>query len=179
MKINKLFIFWFLITLTLLSVSVNGQKNKKTPVTKKPVTSQKGTLSIEAGLVFKSGDVKPVARVEFYLLNKDLNSVLEEANIQSESGMNLVSTLALALSYPNFHQDTVEKAITSIKFHSVSSAITDFQGKATFRPVKTGNYYLYGFAKAGNSKVLWNLNVSLKNGQNSITLDNNNVELAF
>src|SRR5437764_14620029 len=30
------------------------------------VSKQKGTLSIEAGLVFQSGDVKPVARTTFY-----------------------------------------------------------------------------------------------------------------
>ena len=40
------------------------------------------TLSLEAGLVFKSGDVKPVARVTFYLLDDDRAKILEGAGLQ-------------------------------------------------------------------------------------------------
>src|ERR1041384_2887815 len=171
MSITKHIMLWFGLILILLSATIitQAQKSKKTSTVKKSTaTSQKGTLSIEAGLVYKNGDVKPVARVEFYLLDTDLKTILSEAKITPREGLDSITTFALALSYPNLHQDTIDQALVSIKSHTVSSITTDFQGKANIPSVKVGTYYLYGFTKAGNSKVLWNLSVSIKSGQNLV-----------
>jgi len=180
MKIKNFLIVSFVLFISLsLTVEVNAQK-KRVSTTKKTVGAR-GTLSVEAGLIFKSGDVKPVARVEFHLLDADLKDILSGANLKPEirTNLDLITTFAFALSYQDLYQDTFQKSITAIKPHVVSSTTTDFQGKARFPAVKGGNYYLYGFTKAGNSSVLWNLNVSIKGGQNSITLDNNNAAVAF
>lgn len=41
----------------------------KSPTTSRPATSRTTILSLEAGLVFQSGDIKPVARTEFHILD--------------------------------------------------------------------------------------------------------------
>src|SRR5438552_1880647 len=46
--------------------------NVPTSTTKTPSVRKDATLSFEAGLVYKSGDVKPVARTTFYLLDNEL-----------------------------------------------------------------------------------------------------------
>ena len=47
-------------------------KQTQTP---SPNLPKKHTLSFETGLVLKSGDVKPVARADFYLLNRDFREL--------------------------------------------------------------------------------------------------------
>src|SRR5437868_2853289 len=42
------------------------------------------TLTLEAGLVYKSGDVKPVPRNEFYLLDDDAEKILKDAGIEKK-----------------------------------------------------------------------------------------------
>ncbi len=76
---NILSTFITLIIVLSLTVNSNAQKRKVSANTKK-VVSQKGNLSIEAGIVFTSGDVQHIARVEIYLLNKDMEDILKEAN---------------------------------------------------------------------------------------------------
>jgi hypothetical protein len=46
-----------------------------------PSPNAKGTLSIEAGVVFQSRDVKPLARTGFVLIDADLEVILKAANL--------------------------------------------------------------------------------------------------
>jgi hypothetical protein len=46
-------------------------------VTPTPTPTPEASLSIEAGVIFKSGDVKPVARTTFYLLDEDFKTILQ------------------------------------------------------------------------------------------------------
>lgn len=163
-----------------LAIRTNAQK-RKVSTTKKTAVSAKGSLSVEAGLIFNSGDVKPVARVQFYLLDMDLKDILSQAEVKPDDklDLDLLTTFAFALSYPNLYQDTFEKSLPAVKLHSIYTATTDFQGKTQFSNLKSGNYYVYGFTKVGKSTVLWNLNTLIKAGQNSVTLDNNNAAVSF
>ena len=164
------------------------QQNALTP--KAPTTSkQTGVLSIEAGLVFQSGDVKPVARTTFYLLNADLAQILREAGIKptdklSESAEPTDNDFVLSFAFANRYaaldkyQAFLPAALATIKPHIVQSVTTDFTGKAVFEPVPEGVYYLVGVATPAKAIVAWNLKVNVKAGQSSITLDQNNAEVA-
>jgi hypothetical protein len=62
-------------------------KNQSQRGTESDLTSQdrpKSVLSIETGLVYKSGDAKPVARNEFYLLEEDAEKILREAKVEKK-----------------------------------------------------------------------------------------------
>src|SRR5207237_730142 len=71
---NLLLILIAVIIAVVLPIESNAQK-RKAKITKSSI-NQKGNLNIEAGIVFNSGDVKPVARAEFYLLDKDADEII-------------------------------------------------------------------------------------------------------
>lgn len=164
---------------------VNGTPNAKAQA----INKQKGSLSIEAGLVFQSGDVKPVARTTFYLLDADLAQILREAGItppdkpsnNSEATDNdFIVSFAFANRYATLekYQAFLLAATAAIKPHIIQSITTDFTGKAVFESVPEGAYYLVGVATPAKAIVAWNLKVTVKAGQTSITLDQNNAAVA-
>lgn len=63
----------------------NQNSSNSIAVTSKPLEakSENGTVLIEAAIVLKSGDVKPIARTEFVLLNKSFEDILTEMRISS------------------------------------------------------------------------------------------------
>lgn len=165
--------------------------------------SDSASLSIDAALVFKSGDVKPVARTEFTLLDRDLESILKDSNYTSELPSNLrdalermsanvqgsrAKTFALILSRTSTAgegddpqavatlQFSIGKALSAVKPHVLYSTTSDFQGKAKFENLKPGKYYLFGYSKLGNSAAVWNIETVIKDGENKITLDNGNAQ---
>lgn len=146
-------------------------------------------LSFEVGLVFKSGDVKPVARATFYLLDDDLAKILKEAGLQAprrfSSGGNpeedLVDAFASSVRFSSLedYKEFYPAAMTALKPHIIQSVITDFGGKGSFEPVPAGTYYLMGVTETPRGYAIWNLKVDLKLGQNSVTLDQNNAATAI
>ena len=145
----------------------------------------KGTLAIEAGLVFQSGDAKPVARTEFFLLDSSFTAVIVSSGIRlprmmdsTNAEQNVLDNMAIALQvgsdeWVQFRATVLEV----IRRHAAFSATTDFGGKAAFKNVKAGRYYLVGYTAVGRSSAVWNLPVLVKNVPTSVTLDNNNASV--
>ncbi len=162
-----------------------------------------GTVSIEAALVFQSGDVKPVARTEFMLLNKSAEDIFKN----SEFFQNLPLEFITHMTFEGFRfgenptyvhafglvlrpdkatdnqelrkmkagfKKAAQVALSSLSPHVVYSTKTDFQGKAQIQDVKPGEYYLFGYTMAGNKGTVWNIKTVVKEGQNSIILDQEN-----
>lgn len=154
--------------------------------------NSQGNLSVEAGLVYKSNDVKPVARTEFYLLDDDLETILKNAKIKqvpvfvsltplqhftamqrakkvdsSQGGINPSAELLTAIAETD----------NAIKPHIVATITTDFNGKGQFENVKPGKYYLMGSAGTFEQAIIWNLPIEIKVGEQSVTLDNKNSAL--
>lgn len=49
-----------------------------------PAQTSEGTIKLKVGVIFKSGEVKPLARTDFYVLTKDLDQIsLEAAQAQN------------------------------------------------------------------------------------------------
>ena len=150
-----------------------------------PTPTPEGTLQIEAGLVFKSGDVKPVARTVFYLLDAEPGEILKDGGVKTsmKSFQNappdakvLLFNLALAINGQILPENAefVKAAMPVLQPHIVQTVTTDFSGKAQFSAVKIGTYYLTGFAEVGRASVTWNLKITLGPGPTTIVLDNNN-----
>jgi hypothetical protein len=155
----------------------------------KPTGGRKNaTLSFEAGLVFKSGDVKPVARTDFFLLDEDLGKILKDAGLQPPRTFTtdrpleeqLVDAFAssIVFSILDEYKAFYPAATAALQPHIVQNVTTDFTGKASFQPAVAGTYYLMGVMKTPRGYAVWNLKVDLKPGQNAVTLDQNNAVTA-
>jgi hypothetical protein len=181
----------FLISLIAfaLTFSTVATGQRRTP-TAKPKTMPSpsatpiplSTLSIEVGLVYNNGDVKPVARTKFYLLDEDLAITLKPFNetpgtVGSE--LDLIRAISTSESIDEEHRAKAkakyDQIIAAIAAHTVATVTTDFSGKARFEKLTQGTRFLYGEFHIGKQRVAWNAKVDLKAGAGTaLTLDNNN-----
>lgn len=138
------------------------------------VTIGKSALSIEAKIRGAAGREQPVQKETFYLLDKDLESILRDADIDDEEGRGLVNAFGLSVIYPERFAETKRKALAEINKHVIAKTLTDAQGKAKFPEVKTDNYYLFGITKTPEGFSVWNTPVTLRDGQMIMNLEPNN-----
>lgn len=156
---------------------------------KEPVAApvRLGSVDLEAGLVFNSGDVKPVGRATFYLLKEDPSKlILTQAHLDVFNSDNSRFggkdtldkwSMYAAILYmdgsltPNFAL-SVRKTIDAA---AVSQATTGFDGKAKFDDIPAGDYFLFGYYKFGKQTTYWSIPVTVKPGANKVVLDNDNM----
>ncbi len=152
------------------------------------------TLSIEAGLVYKSGDAKPVPRTEFHLLDADPEKILTDAKIERRGRLKNWKEMALVKAYaaaelcvhmltrcPALKDswDLVRDADNALKPHITKSVTTGFDGKASFEAVPAGTYYVMGVYLLDDSFVVWSVEVSLESESKQVILDQNNASMIF
>jgi hypothetical protein len=186
----KIRFFISLIALALMLTTVaTGQKRKQTHRAKpsptpspSPTPTPLSTLSIEVGLIYDNGDVKPVARTTFFLLDEDLRIILKPfdetpGTLGSEMD-SLLSTSASSMvekSYQEKAKAKYSKIKSAVESHIIATVTTDFTGKGKLESLTPGTRFVYGEFRVGQERVAWNLKVELKAGANTaLTLDNNN-----
>lgn len=130
----------------------------------------KGTVTLEAKIATSSGSVQPVRSESFYLLDKDLESILSDADIDDETGQGLTNAYALSVLYKDKYPDTYRKALAAINKHVVYKTLTDGGGKASMKDVKPDSYYLFGITKTKTGFAVWSSPVSINAGQNALNL---------
>lgn len=140
-----------------------------------------GVLVIQAGIVYKVGGSQAVARVPFYLLNKDLNAILSEAGLQPDRGMSLLDTFAFATRFQGQSKYTqfYQTAMRALQPHIVAQTVTGFDGVGQFPAVPAGVYYVMGYTQTRRGFALWNVSVGIPTGQSSFVLDQNNAAIAL
>lgn len=131
----------------------------------------KAVVKVSAKVFTKNGTPRPVTREKFYLLDKDLSSILSEANIEDEEGQGLKNAFALSVVNPNKYRETNQKALAAIKKHIVYSTLTDNQGNAEIKSVKPDNYYLFAISATSNSYAIWDAPITVQTGENELTLE--------
>jgi len=132
--------------------------------------ADKGSVTLEAKIATSSGSIQPVRAERFYLLDKDLESILSEANIQDETGQGLVNAYGLSVVYPDKYGDINKKAASAIAKHIVYRTQTDASGKASMKDVKPDSYYFYGITKTRTGFAVWSSPVNIIAGQNALNL---------
>lgn len=135
------------------------------------VAPDKGTVNLEAKIFSKSGTQLPVNKEKFYLLDKDLYSILSEAKIDDPEGQGVVNAFALSVVNPKKYSDTNQKALAAIKKHIVYSTLTDANGKGEIKGIKPGSFYLFGIKTVPNGFAMWDSQVSIQPGQNNLVLE--------
>jgi hypothetical protein len=140
------------------------------PATETTLPPDKGTVNLEAKIATKSGGTQPVRAERFYLLNKDLDSILSDADIEDETGQGLSNAFGLSVVYPDRYGDTNKKALAAIGRHTVYKTQTDASGKAQIKGIKPDSYYLFGITKTRTGYAIWSSPVTIQAGDNSLVL---------
>ena len=131
--------------------------------------TDKGNLTLTASVLTSKGIKQPVKAEKFYLLSKDLETILGEAGIEATEGT-YSSTLGAAIADPS-RKEELQKCLAAINPYIVSKTLSNSTGSASFKNVKPDNYYLFGVTKVGNSASVWNTNVTVNPGENTIALN--------
>lgn len=151
-----------------LPSSSQSVPSSQTQVTTVP--ADKGLVVIDAKVSTKTGTVQSVKNEKFYLLDKDLGSILSDADLEPIEGNSLENSFGLSVLYPNRYGDFKRDALTAISKHIKYSATTDGSGKAAMKDVKTDSYYLFGITKSKNGFAIWSSPVSIIGGENKLNL---------
>jgi hypothetical protein len=156
----------------------------------------KGSLHIDAQIIYNMGGAQPVARQKFYLLNKnplilraddpDFQQRMQNAKTEEEKN-NLLMASAVFLLFAgavtgapivegkekNF-LGTVNSTRQFWEPYLVAETQTDFDGKAVFENLAHGEYWLIGQTETRAAFTYWNLKVKIDSGENKLLLDQNN-----
>lgn len=130
----------------------------------------KGVMTIEAKILNR-GNAQPVTKETFYLLDKNLQSILNEANIDDPEGQGAVNAFGLSVVNPAKYKEVNQKALAAINRHIVYKTLTDGQGKAEIKDIKPNSYYLFGITKTRNGFAIWDSPVTIQAGQNNVVLE--------
>ena len=130
----------------------------------------KATVSLEAKVTNRAGNILPVKAEKFYLLDEDLESILRDADIEDTTGQGLVNAFGLSVLFPERYSEINKNALSEINKHRVYDTLTDSTGKAQIKNVKPGSYYLFGITKSKNGFAVWSSPVTINPGQNALNL---------
>jgi hypothetical protein len=133
------------------------------------VPADKGSVVIDAKVSTKTG-TQSVRNEKFYLLDKDLETILSDADLEPIEGNSLSDSFGLAVLYPDRYGDFQSKALNAIKKHIKYNATTDGGGKAAMKDVKPDSYYLFGITKTRSGFAIWSSPVSIIGGENKLNL---------
>jgi hypothetical protein len=147
------------------STSINTPPTDTRTATADNVPVGKSGLTIDAKIRGATGREQPVQKETFYLLKKDLRSILEEADIDDEEGQGLVNAFGMSIVYPSRYPEIRRKALAAISKYTVAKTLTDAQGKAKFPDVKPDSYYLFGITKTPEGFSVWDQPITLTEGQ--------------
>ncbi len=112
-------------------------------------------MEVEAAIIYERGVSLPVSGQVFYILEKDPDDLLRRNDITSEIGF--------------------ARTMNTLRNHAVTFFITDSQGQAEVKKLKTGTYHICGISHTRQEVVIWNVKVELNLGRNSLVLNNENM----
>jgi hypothetical protein len=135
-----------------------------------PAQPTKGTAVIQAKIITKNSTQQPVRGQRFYLLDKDVETILSDARVDPIEGNTLTASLGLAAAMPNQYSDFQRRAMQAIKNHVKYAGTTDSNGKAQVGGINPDSYYLFGVVRSGNGFAIWSSPVSINAGENVLDL---------
>jgi hypothetical protein len=130
----------------------------------------RGKVLITAKIAPRTGSPRAVSGTRFYLLEKDVQSLLAEARVEPIEGNDLAGSLGLAAVNPGRYADFQRRAMKVIAAKAKSAATTGANGSASFDGVKPDQYYLFAIARVGSGFAFWNAPVSVSAGENLLDL---------
>lgn len=129
-----------------------------------------GTVFIDAKVATRTGTGVPVRNVKFYLLDKDIETILSDAELEPIEGQTLAASFGMAIADSAKYAEFYRGALRALRDHIKYAGTTDSQGRAQLGSVKPDSYYLFGAARSGNGFAVWNSTVSVVGGDNRVEL---------
>lgn len=175
----KKLLLTFIIVFVFGSVGFSQKKVVKS-VKKSNQTklSNFAVLSFATGIDFQFGGVQKVSRGEFLLLDSDWNSILEHKYDSIAKYFSRMSQISKLYELAGDNQDAFSEIAGKTQAHIVASTLSDFNGIGKFKSVKPGTYWLANYSQMRGNAVVWNVQVTLKQGRNVVILDQNNASIA-
>ena len=130
----------------------------------------RGRVVLEARVTNRNGTPQAVRNARFYLLDKDIETILRDAELEPIAGQSLTDSIGLAMLQPDRHGTFYNQALAVIRKHAKYSGTTDGSGKAQLSNIEPDNYYLFGITKTGSGYALWTNPVSIMAGDNNLNL---------
>ena len=152
-------------------VSVPSIANDVPAHNRRKFAARQGSVRIAAKVVSQSGSPLAVKNEKFYLLDKSLEDILDDAGLEPIEGNSLTNSLGLAVMYPDRYGDFRQKAMAAINAKIEYSGTTDATGTANMSGVEPGGYYLFGVTKTGKGFAMWSSPVSINVGENLMDLE--------
>lgn len=155
----------------------------------------KGTLTIEAQLIYKLSGPQPVGRQYFYLLDRDpslppkddakfqaaVDGLKSETDKQTMLTAGVLFQMVYQFRDKAVNTDQAKTLINTLaqtkiawQMHQVAETQTDFKGIGQFQPVKPGRYWVLGETPTIEGVTIWSLPVDIKRGSNKLLLDQGN-----
>jgi hypothetical protein len=131
-------------------------------------------LEIQAGLTYRSGDTKPVATTDFFLLKESLASIISQYGFK-DAGDFFTKLVVERMVKPG----KAVEAYNAMVAKSVARVRTDFSGKGQFENISAGEYFIVGMANYGRSYVVWDHPKSVAAGKNALMLSVDNSAFAM
>lgn len=135
-----------------------------------PAGVTKGRVVIDAKVATRSGTPQAARDAKFYLLDKDLDSILYDARLEPIEDQTLSNSFGLSMLYPDRYGDFYRNALAAIRRHIKYSGTTDGSGKAQLANIEPDSYYLFGITRTGGGFALWSNPVSIQAGDNVLNL---------
>jgi hypothetical protein len=135
-----------------------------------PPPADKGSVTINARVTTVNGSPRAASGTKFYLLDKDVESILSEARIEPIEGNSLAASLGLAAVFPDRYGDFQRAAMRAIGNHVKYSGTTSAAGNTGLKSVEPNSYYLFAISRVGRGFALWNQSVSVIPGDNVMNL---------
>lgn len=135
-----------------------------------PPPADKGSVTINAKVTTANGSPRAASGTKFYLLDKDVESILSEARVEPIEGNSLAASLGLAAVFPDRYGDFQRAAMRAIGNHVKYSGTTSAAGNTGLKGVEPESYYLFAISRVGRGFALWNQSVSVIAGDNVMNL---------
>ena len=152
------------------SVSVPQTVVPSTQTQVAPIPSDKGSVVLDAKITTATGATQSVKNEKFYLLDEELETILNDADLEPIEGNTLSNSFGMAVLYPEKYGEFSRSALSAIKKHIKYNTTTDGSGKGSMKDVKPDNYYLFGITKSRNGFAIWSSPISIVNGENKLNL---------
>ena len=135
----------------------------------------KGSVVINAKIMPRTGGPQAARNTKFYLLDKDVETILNDARIEPIEGNTLTASLGLSAVFPDRYGDFQRQAMRAIAAHVKASGTTSSGGSANLPALTPESYYLFAITRVGTGFALWNSPVSVTPGENILNLSPQNV----
>lgn len=161
----------------------------------KPATLlDKSELSVSAQVYLGDQDqIRQPLKTDFYLLDRSIVEILKKAGftpaeegaeddpekVRTSDESAYLEALAGVLAGDAADAGLLDMLFwDAVKKRRISGVIsTDLFGNASSKTVRSGNYYLFGYASFDDRILIWNVPVHLSGGKNTLELDQYNAEM--